>query len=100
MAMVKHVFEIIDDANELRQKIHKGIDIKVGKIERGEIAGWNDKSLQLLSDLAKKVDEIYERLVRLEDEVRKKGARSEAVPLYKIEKKKVKHKRKKQWYDT
>lgn len=97
MAMVKHVFEIIDDASDLRDKIHKSIKIKREKMRLGEIAGWTDKSLSLQIDLSKKVDELFERLVRLEDETRKSGARAEAVPSYQTAKKKARHKRKKLW---
>jgi hypothetical protein len=97
--MVKNVYEIIDDANNLRDKIHKSVKIKK-EVRYGEIAGWADKTLQLQADLAKKVDELFERFVRLEDEVRKKSARAEAVPLYRAAKKKARHKRKKLWYDA
>jgi len=94
--MVRKLFEIIDEANDLRDRIHKSVKTKK-EVRYGEIAGWDDKSLQLLSDLAKKVDELFERFVRLEDEVRKKSARAEAVPLYQAVKKKTKHRRKKHW---
>ena len=95
--MVKKLFEIIDDANDLREKIHKSVKTKK-EVRYGEIAGWDDKILQLQADLAKKLDELFERFVRLEDEVRrKKTARAEAVPFYQATKKKAKHKRKKLW---
>lgn len=94
--MVKKLFEIIDDANDLREKIHKSVKTKK-EVRYGEIAGWADKSLQLQADLAKKLDELFERFVRLEDEVRKKGSRAESVPFYQAAKKKAKHKRKKFW---
>lgn len=71
MAMVRKVFEIIDGANNLRDRIHKSAEIKK-ETKAGELVGWADESAQLLSDLAKKVDELFERLVRLEDEVRKR----------------------------
>ena len=72
MAMVKNLYQIADDAKELRDEIHKTIDVKGRKkTDSGEISIWASKSLELLGDLAKKADEIMERLVRLEDEVRK-----------------------------
>jgi len=94
--MVRKLFEIIDEANDLRERIHRSVKTK-REIMSGEILGWDDRMLQLQADLAKKVDELFERLVRLEDEVRKKSARAEAVPLYQTAKKKAKHRRKKLW---
>lgn len=72
MAMVRNVYDIVDEANDLREKIHKSVKLKKGKVGAAEISGWADKTLSLEADLAKKLDELYERFVRLEDEVRKK----------------------------
>jgi hypothetical protein len=80
--MVKETFQIGDEAKELREKIHKSVEIKKRKIGAGEISGWLDKTLELEENLSKKLDELVERFVRLEDEVRK-GKRPEAVPVYK-----------------
>jgi hypothetical protein len=79
MAMVKNVYEIVDDTNDLRERIHKSIKTKRNKLRIGEVAGWHDKSLALQADLAKKLDELYERFVRLEDEVRKGRFRPEML---------------------
>jgi hypothetical protein len=78
MAMVKSLYQIADDCKDLRDEIHKTVKIKRSKTTQGEIASWVDNVLKLQADLAKKVDEVLERLVRLEDEVRK-GMRPEML---------------------
>jgi len=71
MAMVKSLYQIADESKDLRDEIHKTIKINRNKTTPGEISAWVDRTLQLQSDLAKKADELAERLVRLEDEIRK-----------------------------
>lgn len=79
MAMVKNLYQIADDARQLKDEIHKTIDAKGRKkTDSGEISAWVSKTSELLTDLAKKADEIMERLVRLEDEVRQ-GSRPEML---------------------
>ncbi|MEM2874236.1 MAG: hypothetical protein QW063_02215 [Candidatus Nanoarchaeia archaeon] len=72
MAMVKNIYDIIDEAKEHKIAIHEAAKTKKDRISIGEIAGWNEKILQLQIDTAEKLNEFVERLVRLEDEVRKK----------------------------
>ena len=83
LAMVKFTYQIGDEAKDMREKIHTAITTNKGKINPGEISGWVDKALELDENLSKKLDELFERLVRLEDEVRKEGPRPEAVPAKK-----------------
>jgi len=80
MAGIEHVYQIADAAKELRKKIHKDLEVKKMKdISAGEIAGWLDKTLEMQEASARKLDELFERLVRLEDETRKSRARSEML---------------------
>jgi hypothetical protein len=82
--MVKDLHEIADASKSLKDEVHKTIETnKNAKTTPGEIANWVTRTLELQADLAKKTDEIVERLVRLEDEVRKTRFRPEAVPEYK-----------------
>ena len=76
--MVRNVYDIVDEANDLKEKIHKSVKLKKGKVSTAEISGWAGETLSLQADLAKKLDELYERFVRLEDEVRK-GRRPEML---------------------
>ena len=73
MAMVKNLYQISEGSNDLRDEIHRTVKLKKRKVGVGEISAWVDKTLQMQADLAKKVDELVERLVRLEDEIRKGG---------------------------
>jgi|GEM_PF-2148271 predicted transcriptional regulator len=82
--MVKNIYEIVDEAKDLRESVHETWKVKK-EIKPSEIAGWVEKTLVLQENLAMKVDEIMERLVRIEDEVRRK-IRPEQIP--KIKKKK------------
>ncbi|MGB9675398.1 MAG: hypothetical protein ACP5IJ_00785 [Candidatus Nanoarchaeia archaeon] len=84
--MVRHIFEIADEAKELKEAIHETWKTKK-EIRPAEIAGWAEKILELEKDLALKLDEVVERLVRIEDEVRKK-IRPEQIPKPKIKRKK------------
>ncbi|MEM4714411.1 MAG: hypothetical protein QXQ79_02635 [Candidatus Nanoarchaeia archaeon] len=88
--MVKHTYEIIDYAKELKEKIHANFDEKK-EVKWSEIINWIENALDLQIDLAEKINEVLERLVRLEDEVRKKY-RPEEIP--KIKKRVVKAKKK------
>ncbi|MEM2954448.1 MAG: hypothetical protein QW625_00645 [Candidatus Nanoarchaeia archaeon] len=88
--MVKHTYEIIDYAKELKEKIHANFDEKK-EVKWSEIINWIENTLDLQIDLAEKINEVLERLVRLEDEVRKKY-RPEEIP--KIKKRIVKAKKK------
>ena len=84
MAMVKDLHEIEDESKSLKDEVHKTIKTnRNAKTTPGEVANWVIRTLELQADLAKKTDEIVERLVRLEDEVRKTRFRPEAVPVYK-----------------
>jgi hypothetical protein len=80
--MVKDLHEIEDASKSLKDEVHKTIETnKNAKTTPGEVANWVTRTLELQADLAKKTDEIVERLVRLEDEVRKTRFRPEAVPV-------------------
>ena len=74
---MKHVFEILDEAKEMRNKIREAF--QAGDLNPQLLASWIDKSLELDEAEAKKLDELFERLVRLEDEIRG-GKGPQAVP--------------------
>ncbi len=69
---MEHVFEILDQAKDLREKIRQTFK-KGAEMNHPLIASWIDKSLELDEVVANKLDELFERLVRLEDEIRGKG---------------------------
>jgi len=74
---MRHVFEILDQAKEMRGKIRDAF--QEGDLNPQLLASWVDKALELDEAIAKKLDELFERLVRLEDEVRG-GKGPQAVP--------------------
>ncbi|MCX6774605.1 MAG: hypothetical protein NTY99_00765 [DPANN group archaeon] len=79
--MVKDLHEIEDESKSLKDEVDKTLKVnRNAKTTPGEIANWVTRTLELQADLAKKTDELVERLVRLEDEVRKSRFRPEAVP--------------------
>jgi len=65
---MEQVFKILDEAKETREKIRAAF--QAGDLNPQLLASWVDKSLELDEAEAKKLDELFERLVRLEDEVR------------------------------
>lgn len=74
---MEHVFEILDQAKKTLEEIKKAAD--EGKIDNELLASWTETSIKLDEVEAKKLNELFERLVRLEDEVRG-GKGPQAVP--------------------
>ena len=65
-----HVFQIIDEAKELKGKIKEAF--LAGDVNKELLASWTEKVLELDELEAKKLDELFVRLEKLEEEVRGK----------------------------
>ena len=91
--MVKNLYQISDDCKSLREEIHRTVKARKKKLDAADVSMWADKTLRLQSDLAKKADEILERLVRLEDEVRQKVRPEMLRKARKVKTKKAKKRR-------
>ena len=65
---LEHVFQIIDEAKDLKGKIKEAF--LAGDVPKELLASWIEKVLELDELEARKLDELFERLVKLEDEIR------------------------------
>jgi len=68
---LEYSYRIADEAKEFRKKLHKALEQKQN-LSAGHIIPVLDALFELHEITGKKLDEMMERLVRLEDEVRKK----------------------------
>ena len=68
---LEHIYRIGDEAKELRKRLHRTLELNE-KITANHLISVLDVVCELHELTAKKLDEIIERLVRLEDEVRRK----------------------------
>ena len=68
---LEYSYRIADEAKEFRKKLHKALEQKQ-KLDAGHIIPVLDTLFELHEITGKKLDEMMERLVDLEDEVRKK----------------------------
>ncbi|MEM4248582.1 MAG: hypothetical protein QXH80_04890, partial [Candidatus Nanoarchaeia archaeon] len=68
---LEYTYRITDEAKEFRKKLHKALEQKQ-KLNAGHLIPILDALFELHEITGKKLDEIMERLVRLEDEIRKK----------------------------
>jgi len=69
---MKRIFELIDEAKELHKKISDTWAEKE-ELSSSLIVGWIDHNTKLLTELAKKVEELQERLDTMHAEAKKKG---------------------------
>jgi len=72
---IEHIYQIGDEARALKKKIHRHLEQKE-KIDSGHLLSILRDMCELHEATAAKMDEIVERLVRFEDEMRK-GIRPE-----------------------
>jgi len=89
---IEHIYQIGDEARTLKNKLHRHLEQKE-KINSGRLLFILTKLCELHEATAMKLDEVVERLVRFEDEVRK-GARPE---MRAVMKKKTRRKKRRGW---
>lgn len=69
---MKRIFELIDEAKDLHQKIAQTWDEK-RELSSSLIIGWIDHNTKLITELAKKIEELQERLDTMHAECKKRG---------------------------
>jgi len=67
---LEHIYEIVEEARALKKRVHASLE-RGEQINTGKLASVLDSMCDLTELTAKKLDEVVERFVRLEDEVRK-----------------------------
>lgn len=69
---MKRIFELIDEAKDLHGKIAATWNEKE-ELSSSLIVGWIDHNTKLLTEVAKKCEELEERLDTMHAEAKKKG---------------------------
>lgn len=69
---MKYIYQLIDEAKDLHKKIAEAWNSKE-ELSSSLIVGWIDHNTKLIEELAKKVEELNERLSTHEEEKKKKG---------------------------
>ncbi len=89
---IEHIYQIGDEARALKKKLHRHLEQKE-KINSGRLLSILTELCELHEATAMKLDEVVERLVRFEDEMRR-GRRPE---MRAVMKKKTRRKKRRGW---
>jgi hypothetical protein len=65
---MEQIFQIIDEAKTIKEKIKSAFN--EDKIDKILLASWIEKTVEIEESLAKKIEELTQRLCKFEQEVR------------------------------
>ena len=58
---MKKIWELLDEAKEAHEKMREAWDER-GAVSESQMMGWIDQELHILTELARKVEELEERM--------------------------------------
>ena len=67
---MEQIFQLIDEAKEIKEQIISAFN--EDNIDRKLLASWIEKAAEIEEELAKKTEELTQRLCKFEQEVREK----------------------------